>query len=254
MTEEHKEKQENNEEQQKEMSFFDHLEEFRAKIIWSLVGLIIGCIIAGVFINQIMDNFLLKPAVSVGLKLQNLRPFGQPFFYFKVILVSGIIISFPFIIYQLWSFIEPGLYTREKRWAKRITFFTTLCFLSGVAFSYFVMIPSMLNFAALFGSDKIANIIDINEYYSFIVMILLAAGILFEMPMVAFILSRFGIISVKTMKRYRRHSIVAILILAAVLTPTPDPISQLIFAAPLFVLYEISIIIAKIGERKYLKG
>jgi sec-independent protein translocase protein TatC len=85
-------------------------------------------------------------------------------------------------------------------------------------------------------------------------MILLAAGILFEMPMVAFILSRFGIISVKRMKRYRRHSIVAILILAAVLTPTPDPISQLIFAAPLFVLYEISIIIAKIGERKYLKG
>lgn len=253
MTNEPENNQEENKDSQKEMSFFDHLEEFRSKIIWSLIGLIIGCIISGVFINQIMDYFLLKPAVSVGLKLQNLRPFGQPFFYFKVILVAGIIISFPFIIYQLWSFIEPGLYTKEKRWAKRITFFTSLCFLSGVAFSYFVMIPSMLNFAALFGSDKIANIIDINEYYSFIVMILLASGLLFEMPMVAFILSRFGIISVKTMKKYRRHSIIAILILAAILTPTPDPISQLIFASPLFILYEISILIAKIGERKYLK-
>lgn len=254
MSEEEKKTNETNESSQKEMGFFDHLEEFRAKIIWSLVGLIIGCIISGIFINQIMDNFLLKPAVNVGLKLQNLRPFGQPFFYFKVILISGIIISFPFMIYQLWSFIEPGLYSKEKQWAKRITFFTSICFLSGVAFSYFIMIPSMLNFAALFGSDKIANIIDINEYYSFIVMILLAAGILFEMPMVAFILARFGIITIKTMKRYRRHSIIAILILAAILTPTPDPISQLIFAAPLFILYEISILIAKIGEKKYLSS
>jgi len=113
------------------------------------------------------------------------------------------------------------------------------------------MIPSMLNFAAQFGSEEIKNIIDINEYFSFITMMLLASGLLFEMPMVTFVLSRVGILTPAFMRKYRRHSVVVILILAAVLTPTPDPISQLIFAAPLFILYELSILISKIAEKKY---
>jgi sec-independent protein translocase protein TatC len=113
------------------------------------------------------------------------------------------------------------------------------------------MIPSMLSFAASFGSEKIKNIIDINEYFSFLTMMLLASGILFEMPIVSFILSRVGVLTPKIMRKYRRHGIVIILILAAVLTPTPDPISQLIFASPLFILYEISILVAKLGEKKH---
>jgi len=120
-----------------------------------------------------------------------------------------------------------------------------------VAFSYFVMIPSMLAFAASFGTDQIKNIIDINEYFSFITMILLASGIVFEMPMVSYVLSRVGILTPKFLRKYRRHSIVLILIIAAVITPTPDPISQLIFAAPLFVLYELSIFISYTASKKY---
>ncbi|MFP4528239.1 MAG: twin-arginine translocase subunit TatC [Candidatus Kapaibacterium sp.] len=234
-----------------EMSFMDHLDELRKRIIYSIIGVALGCVVAGVFIDPLINYILLGPASSAKLDLQNLRPFGQAFLYFKVIFVVGIIIAFPFMLYQLWKFISPGLYLKEKGWVRSITFFTSLCFLVGVGFAYFVMIPSMLAFAASFGSEKIRNIIDINEYFSFITMMLLASGVLFELPMVSFVLARVGLITPQFMKQYRRHAIVVILILAAILTPTPDPVSQLIFAAPLFVLYEFSIFIAKIGTRKY---
>jgi sec-independent protein translocase protein TatC len=238
------------EDDQKEMGFLGHLEELRKRIIWSVLGIVGGCIISAIYINFLMNYVLLMPAQSVSLTLQNLRPFGQPFLFFKVILVCGIIIAFPFMLFQLWRFIAPGLYKHERRWARWITFYTSICFLSGVIFSYFVMIPSMLKFAATFKADYIVNNIDINEYFSFITIMLLATGVLFEMPMVSFILSRIGLLKARFLRKYRRHAIIVILIVAAVVTPTPDPISQLIFAAPLFVLYEISIFICKIGERK----
>lgn len=233
-----------------EMSFFDHLEDMRKRIIYSVISVLIGCIIAGIFINFLMDYILLQPAASANLNLQNLKPFGLPFLYFKVIFVIGFIIGFPLVLYQLWKFIEPGLYDTEKKWASKITAFTSFCFMGGVFFAYFVMLPSMLDFAASFGTKDIRNDIDVNQYFSFITMIMLAAGLLFEMPVVSFILARVGIISPKLMRRYWRHAIIGILILAAVLTPTPDPVSQLIFAAPLFLLYEISIIVARIGQKK----
>ena len=243
-------KSETGDDQQAEMGFFDHLTELRKRIIWAVLGIVGGCIVSAIFITDIMNYILLDPASAVNLPLQNLKPFGQPFLYFKVILIAGIIIAFPFILFQVWKFIEPGLYKKERNWVRRITFFTSICFLSGVAFAYFVMIPSMLRFAAMFGTDKIKNIIDVNEYFSFITIILLASGLLFEMPMVAYVLARIGLLKAKFLRKYRRHSIVVILIIAAVVTPTPDPISQLIFAAPLFILYEISILITKISEKK----
>lgn len=243
-------KEEQGNEESESFGFWDHIEELRKRILFALIWLVLGCIVSGVFISELMNLVLLEPAAAANLDLQNLKPFGQPFLYFKVILVVGIIFSFPFMLYQLWKFIEPALYDNEKRWVSTITIFTSLCFLSGVAFSYFVMIPSMLSFAASFGTDKIKNIIDVNEYFSFLTMILLASGVLFEMPMISFILSRFGMVTPKMLRKYRRHSIVVILILAAIVTPTPDPISQLIFASPLFVLYEISIWVSAIAFRK----
>jgi sec-independent protein translocase protein TatC len=251
MSEEKQETKEKEEEPQGEMSFLGHLEELRKRIIYAVIGLLVACIISAVFIQQLMDYVLLGPASAAKLDLQNLRPFGQPFLYFKIIMVAGIVLAFPFILYQLWKFIAPGLYMREKKWARTITFYTSLCFLTGVAFSYFVMLPLMLKFAASFGTEKIKNIIDINEYFSFITIMLLATGLLFEMPMVTYVLSRFGIITPKFMRKYRRHAIIVILILAAVITPTPDPISQLIFASPLFLLYEISIWISNLAAKKY---
>jgi sec-independent protein translocase protein TatC len=233
-----------------EMGFFGHLDELRKRIMWAFVWITVGCVISGLFIEPLMNVILLGPASTVKLQLQNLRPFGIPVLYFKVIFICGFIIAFPFVLYQLWKFIEPGLYKHEKQWAGKITFFTTLCFIAGVSFAYFIMVPSMLGFAATFGTDKIANIIDVNEYFGFITMIMLAAGLIFEMPMIAFILAKFGIIKAKMLRKYWRHAIVVIFIIAAVVTPTPDPINQFFFAVPLFVLYEISIWVAKIAEKK----
>ncbi len=231
------------------MGFFEHLEELRKRLMLAVLGITICSIAVAFFITPIMDIVLLGPASRAGLVLQNLEPFGQPFLFFKVILTIGIIASFPYTLYQLWLFIAPGLYEKERKWAGRITFFTSLCFMAGVAFSYYVMVPSMLNFAASFGTAKIKNMIDVNKYFGFISMLLLASGIFFEMPVVSFILSRFGIINYKALRKYWRHAIVVILVLAAVATPTPDPVSQLIFAAPLFVLYELSIWVAKFAGR-----
>lgn len=233
-----------------EMSFFGHLEELRKRIVWALVGLILGSIVAGFFAQQIMDFILLRPAINAKVELQNLRPFGQAFLFFKVILVSGVIISMPFSLLQIWKFVAPGLHEHERHWAGKITGFTTVCFMSGVAFAYWVMIPTMLDFSASFGTTAIKNIIDITEYFGFITTTILASGLIFELPMISYVLTRVGIITPQWMKKHRRHAIVLILVVAAVLTPSPDPINQLIFAAPLWVLFEISIIISKFAVVK----
>lgn len=232
-----------------ELNFFGHIEELRKRIFVALIWLVIGCAIAGYFIDPIMNNVLLAPATLAKIKLQNLRPFGVPFLYFKLVFIVGFIISFPFILHQLWKFIEPALYIEEKKWAGRITFFTTLCFITGVAFAYFLMIPSMLGFAATFGSDKIENNIDINEYFGFISMMLLGAGVIFEMPMLSYVLTKFQVITPKFLVKYWRHSIIIIFILAAILTPTPDPINQMFFAIPLIILYIISIWVSKLSYK-----
>ena len=234
-----------------DMGFMDHLGELRKRLVYIVLSVLGGAAVAGYYIEPIMNGILLKPAIDAGLDLQNLRVFGMPMLYFKVVLIAGVIIAIPFILYQLWKFVEPALYQAEKGWAKRITFFTTLCFASGISFAYFVMIPSMLQFSADFGSINVKNLIDINEYWSFILLMILAAGIFFEMPMVAFVLARFGMLTPRFLRKYRRHAIIIILIIAAILTPSPDPFNQLVVAVPIYILYEISIIIAAISIKKY---
>jgi sec-independent protein translocase protein TatC len=235
------------------MSFFDHLDDLRVRIMWALVGLAAGCVVSSIFINDIMDKVLLAPAVHVGMKLQNLRTFGQPFLYFKVILIAGLIISSPWVLWNLWRFIAPGLYENERSWARRITFTTTFCFLFGIAFAYYVMLPGMLQFSVSFGSSYVQNNYDVTDYFGFITTTLLAAGLIFELPMITYVLARMGIVSAALMRKYRRHAMVVILIVAAVLTPSPDPVNQLTFAAPLVVLYEISILVAQVVRRKAKK-
>jgi sec-independent protein translocase protein TatC len=233
-----------------QLSFFDHLDELRSRVFKAAAAVLVGCAACGYFVNDLMNLVLLKPATDAGLKLQNLRPFGQPFLYFKVIFVSGIILAFPFILHQVWRFIAPGLYDNERRWARTITAFTTMCFVIGISFAYFVMMPNMLKFSVSFGTEAIQNVIDVNEYFSFIVMTILGAGLIFELPMITFVLASIGLVTAAMMQTYHRHAIVVILILSAVLTPSPDPINQLIFAAPLYVLYLISIGIAGLAGKK----
>jgi sec-independent protein translocase protein TatC len=184
------------------------------------------------------------------INLQNLKPFGQVFLYMQVAIIGGIILSIPNILYQLWAFIAPGLMPKERRHIKAIVVFSSVCFLAGIAFAYFVILPSALTFFAGFGTPEIENNIAINEYMNFIISVMLASGVVFELPMVSWFLSRLGILTPAFMRKYRRHAIVIIFILAALLTPGTDPVSQVLLAGPLVVLYEISIGVSAWANRK----
>ncbi|MBK7498244.1 MAG: twin-arginine translocase subunit TatC [Ignavibacteriales bacterium] len=232
------------------MTFLEHLEELRWRIIYSIIGIVVGTILAWIFIDFLVDVVLLKPAKDSGAVLQNLRPFGQLFLYMQIAIMVGMIISIPNLFYQFWQFISPALRSKEKKYIFWIVVFSSICFLGGIAFAYFAMLPLTLKFAAEFGSESIKNEFSIDEYMSIIISVMLAAGLVFELPMISFFLSKLGILKPSFMKKYRRHSIVIIMILAAFLTPGADPVSQLVLAVPLFVLYEISIFISKISQKK----
>jgi len=233
-----------------EMTFLEHLEELRWRIIYALIGIVIGTVIAWIFIDFFVDQILLLPAKKANFNLQNLRPFGQLFLFFEIAIIIGLIFSFPNVVYQLWKFISPALREKEKKYISAIVIFTTLCFLIGVVFAYFVMLPFTLKFAAQFGSQDIVNNFAIDEYFSIILSVIIGAGLVFELPMLSFFLSKIGILNPGIMKKYRRHSIVTILIFAALLTPGTDPVSQVILAIPLVFLYEISILVSKIFQKK----
>ncbi len=233
-----------------EMTFLEHLEELRWRIIYSLYGLGAGTIIAWIFIDFLVNDVLLLPARHAGVQLQNLKPFGQLMLFFEVAIVAGVIISLPNIFYQLWKFISPALKRNERKYISAIVTFSTLCFLLGVVFAYFVMLPMSLKFAAQFGSSEIKNVFAIDEYMTIIISIMLGCGLVFELPMVSYFLSKLGILTPAFMRKYRRHAIVIIFVAAAFLSPGTDPVSQIILAAPLLLLYEISIFISKLASKK----
>ena len=235
-----------------EMGFLDHLEEFRWRIIKSLIGVVAGAIIVAIFIDQVMNYVIFYPSTQTDppMNIINLKPFGQFTLYMEVIIIGGIILSIPNILYQFWRFLEPALKPNERKYISAIVVFSSICFLAGIAFAYFVMLPTALEFFATFGTDLIANNIAADEYMSFVVSLCLAAGIVFELPMVSFFLSKLGILKPEFMRKYRKHAIIVILILAGILTPSPDITSQLLLGVPLFILYEISILICKYSQKK----
>ena len=235
---------------QKEMSFLDHLEELRWNIVKVLAGWILATIACAFFSEFIVHTLLLGPLRSVGLKAQVLSPYGIVLLYMQAVLFSGFILSMPNTLYWLWRFVAPGLLPKERRYVSLIVGFTALCFFLGVAFGYFVLVPTALNFFAHFGTEDIELHIAIDRYVSFILALILGAGLVFELPMVSYVLSRIGILTPAFMRHYRRHAIVGILIVAAVVTPTPDIVTQLLLALPMMLLYEISIFISAFVKKK----
>jgi sec-independent protein translocase protein TatC len=167
-----------------------------------------------------------------------------------VVLCAALVAASPWILYQLWNFVEPGLLPQEQKYISSIVFSTTVCFILGIAFAYFIMLPYMLQFFVSFGTAGIVNMITIDEYISFVLQLMLLSGLIFELPMISFFLARFGILTPAFMRHYRRHAIVLILIIAAVVTPTTDPFTMGIFSIPMLLLYEVSIFVAGIAQRK----
>ncbi len=244
--------EEQNIHEQEGMSFLDHLEELRWRIVKSVIGVVAGGIISAFFIDWIMNSILLRPSTLTNppLALQNLKPYGQFSLYMEVIITCGVILSIPNLLYQIWKFIEPALKPSEKKYVSSIVIFSSICFLTGIAFSYFVMLPTSLGFFAQFGSTIIKNNIAADEYYDFVFSVMITAGLVFEMPMVSFFLSKVGILKPPFMRKYRKHAIVLILLIAGIVTPSPDVTNQLLLGIPLMVLYEISIWICVFSQKK----
>ncbi|HOV98412.1 MAG TPA: twin-arginine translocase subunit TatC [Bacteroidota bacterium] len=233
-----------------EMSFLDHLEELRWQIIKALIGIAIASIICGIYADFIVQTLLLSPVKSVGLKTQVLSPYGIVLLYMEAILVCGFILSMPYTLYCLWKFVAPGLLPKERHYISRIVGLTSFCFFAGVAFGYLILLPAALKFFAAFRTSYIELNIALDQYVSFMLMLILGAGLVFELPMVAYFLTKMGILTPFFMRKYRRHAIVAIVIIAAVVTPTPDIVTQLLLAIPMIFLYEISIIISSVIYKK----
>ena len=234
------------------MSFIDHLEEFRWRLIKSILSIIIGGLITFFFIDNFLE-LLLLPLSNIDSKnpvnLQVLSVQGMFIIKWTIALVGGIIFSVPIITYQIWKFIAPGLYANEKGFVLPLVLFSFLSFTTGILFSYFILIPYCLNFFASLSGDTVLNNFSINHYFSFITWMLLGSGIVFQLPVISLLLSIIGLLTPPFMRHYRRHSIVAIFILSSFITP-PDPVSMLVMALPLIILYEISIGISWLVNRR----
>lgn len=230
----------------REMPFLDHLEELRWRLIKALAALFVGIVICGLLTDRVLD-VILWPGRHSQPPLQFIvtSPMGMFIVRMNAALVGGLVLALPFILYQLWMFVAPGLYRKERKYVMGIVAGTMLCFLAGASLAYFGAIPVMLKFLVAMGTEDIKAMIDVRQYISFVIYTLLSFGVVFEMPMVAFFLARFGILTPAFLRHYRRYAYLGIFVVSAVATPSPDPFSQVMLAVPLCILYEVSIWITR---------
>jgi sec-independent protein translocase protein TatC len=261
-------------EQKDEMSFLEHLEELRWHLIRSVISILFFAIAAFAFHTFIFDKIILAPKNAdfftnrffchladvfntPGMCINN-KPFelininmaGQFNMHVATSMVIGLIISFPYIFWEFWSFIAPALKEKEKRYSRLAVLSASVLFMTGVLFGYYLIIPITIHFFGSYSvSSEIVNQIQLTSYISTFVSVTLWCGIIFEMPIIVYFFSRIGLLTPTFMRKYRRHAIIVILIIAAVITP-PDIFSQIIVSVPLIMLYEISIYISAYVLRK----
>ncbi len=234
--------------EEKKLSVLGHLAELRKRLIRILIVVAITSILSFIFYEQIFD-ILISPAPQ-DIELQAIEMTEMIGTIMRVCLVSGIILAMPYLTYELIMFISPALTRKEKRYVYLILPWIALMFAAGVVFSYFIMIPRMIGFLLTFGKDIATIEPRIGNYISIVTRLLLVVGLVFEMPVLTTFLARLGILKPKWLSDKRRAAIIIAFILAAIITPTIDPINQCLVAAPLIVLYEMSIWLAKLVYRK----
>jgi sec-independent protein translocase protein TatC len=252
---------------EKEMPFLDHLEELRKRIFKSLLAIMLGAVISLIYIEKIFEITVAPYNAAVAVALADkpelngqapphlvfMSPAGGFMINLKLAATVGLLFSLPFIFYQLWKFISPGLLEGERRAAPLIVFFTTVCFLAGGAFCYFVVLKYGLGFLLSFQTSTLVPMISIDEYFGFVTTLILVFGLVFEMPVIAYFLTRLGILTPEFLRQKRRYGIVAIFVIAAVVTPSVDAFTQILLAVPLLFLYEISIWVSKIALPERMK-
>ncbi|MBW1667600.1 MAG: twin-arginine translocase subunit TatC [Deltaproteobacteria bacterium] len=231
--------------------FMAHLEELRSRLIACAIAVGIGFGISYVFSKKLFLILILplKANMPAGDKLIFTNLPEMFFTYLKTAFIAGILLSSPFIFYEIWMFIAPGLYQKERKFLIPFVVFSSILFVGGALFGYFVVFPFGFKFFLSFANEYIQALPSVKQYFSFAIKLLLAFGVVFELPVVAFFLAKMGLVTSKFLKRQRKFAILLIFVTAAILTP-PDMVTQLMMAGPLLLLYEISIYVAKIAERK----
>jgi sec-independent protein translocase protein TatC len=260
-----------------EMSFLEHLEELRWHIIRSVGSVLVFAVIAFVYIEELYHHVIMAPSRSdfwtyrmlctlgkkvgadglcvgeLNFTIQNIEMGGQFTMGMMSAAIFGLLFAFPYAFWEVWRFIMPGLKKSERSAARGAVFYVTMLFFSGVFFGYYIVSPLAINFLANFQLDpSIQNQISVTSYISTIATLTLACGVAFQLPVVVFVLSKAGILTPKFMRTYRRHSVVVILIVAAIITPSPDIYSQILVAMPLMLLYEIGIVVSGRVEKARL--
>jgi len=256
--------------EEKEMSFLDHLEELRWHVVRSAVAIVIFMILAFVYTPWIFENIVFAPShvesfptfkwlCKLGeltgsqetlcvkpfeFKIQSRYMTGQFSMQFLAAFVIGFIVAFPYVFWEIWRFVRPGLHMNEAKNSRGAVFAVSFLFLLGVSFGYFVLVPLMTWFFTTYSiSPEIVNEFDITSYVSTFIALVFGSGLLFQLPVVVYFMTRIGLLTPQFMRTYRKHAFVIILIIGAIITP-PDPLSQTLIALPLFLLYEISIFIS----------
>jgi sec-independent protein translocase protein TatC len=225
------------------MPILEHLRELRGRLLKAAVALAIASLLTSVFAGDII-KFLLRP---YGSRLQTLGPTENVITYFRVALLSGAALAMPIIVYQVLGFVIPGLTRAERRWVYVSVPFTTLLFLGGIFFAWYVMVPAAVDFLANFRSDIFLNEWTAREYISFVVSIAFWIGVSFQTPLVVFILAKVGLVTPGFLARNWRFAIVIIAVIAAVITPTVDPFNMALLMLPLLALYGLSIGLAMLA-------
>lgn len=268
-----------NQEERAEMSFIDHLDVLRKHLFRSVIAIAIGAVVAGIYNKFIIKNILLGPThddfptygvicrigtslnlgnalcmSGINMKMQSTVVSGQFSMWFTVILISGMILAFPYVFYQFWNFIKPALNKKELTRTRGVIFWVSFLFFTGILFGYYVVAPYALNFFYHFQLDEIVeNIWTINSYIDMMLPLVLGSGLAFQLPLVIFFLAKIGVVTATYLRKVRKYAIVIIFIVAGIITPGPDVISQLAVVLPLLILYEISILLSWREEKQRAK-
>lgn len=266
---------------EKVMTFWDHLDELRGHIIRSLIAIVVLAIVA--FLNRefIFDEVILAPSRpgfftnralcwladqlsiqalcidDMNLQIINIKMSGQFLTHMYISIVTGVILSFPYILWEIWRFVRPAMHEKERKYSQGGVFISTLLFMIGILFSYFLIVPLTVNFLGNYHvSETVFNQISLSSYISTVVSVTFAVGLVFELPILVYFLTKIGVITPDFLKKNRRYMYVILLILSAIITP-PDMFSQVLVVFPLIGLYEFSIVVSRRVYKKqleYLEG
>lgn len=228
------------------LTIMGHLEDLRKRLMWSAIAVAIGTAISFVFAEDIIE--ILK-SVAEGIKLQAIEPTEMIGTYFKLSLAGGLVLATPVIIYEVVMFIRPALTQKERTYLYTLLPGVLIAFAVGVVFAYFVLVPPAMTFLFNFGSGVATVEWRIGKYITMITRLIFAIGMCFETPIVIYFLTRIGILNVQKLRRFRRFAVVGAFIIAAIITPTFDPVNQSIVALPLIALYEVGILLSRIAQR-----